>query len=101
MSASTWLAFTPRDTVFIRDGRSFDAATDTSGVSVRPSPTTIAGAAGAVLGANPDEVRGPVLARLTGEEWDTYFPVPADLTRTSGSGRPGRIAWCHVTVMER
>ncbi len=86
MSASTWLAFTPRDTVFIRDGRSFDAATDTSGVSVRPSPTTIAGAAGAVLGANPDEVRGPVLARLTGEEWDTYFPVPADLTRTSGSG---------------
>ncbi len=90
---STWLAFTPRDTLFIRDGRSFDAAVDTSGASVRPSPTTVAGAAGALFDANPAEVRGPVLARLAGGEWDAYFPVPADLVRTSGS-RAARVHRC-------
>lgn len=87
MNATSWLAFSPRDTVFVRDGRSFDAATDTTGVSVRPSPTTIAGATGALFDANPDEVRGPVLARQAGGEWDAYFPVPADLVRTAGSRR--------------
>ncbi|HET9894933.1 MAG TPA: type III-B CRISPR module-associated Cmr3 family protein [Streptosporangiaceae bacterium] len=87
---STWLAFRPRDTLFIRDGRDFDAAADTAGMSVRPSPTTVAGAAAAVLGGDPDEVRGPVLARLTGGDPDAYFPVPADLARTPGSG-PARV----------
>jgi CRISPR type III-B/RAMP module-associated protein Cmr3 len=110
-SESSWLAFTPRDTVFVRDGRSFEAAADNSGTSVRPSPTTIAGAIGALFkpkpdracgeagaaGAepdpsvtNPDEVRGPVLARLVGGEWDAYFPAPADLVRTADRG-PARV----------
>jgi CRISPR type III-B/RAMP module-associated protein Cmr3 len=75
-----WLSFTPRDTVFVRDGRSFDAAADTSAVTVRPWPTTIAGAVGAVFrGNNPAEVRGPVLAHREGSGWEPYFPVPADL----------------------
>jgi CRISPR type III-B/RAMP module-associated protein Cmr3 len=88
VTGSAWLAFTPRDTVFVRDGRSFDAQTDSTAATVRPGPTTIAGASGAVFGQNPAAVRGPVLARLIGGEWDAYFPAPADLIQTSDSPRP-------------
>jgi CRISPR-associated protein Cmr3 len=93
VSASSWLAFIPRDTVFVRDGRSFDAASDASAQTVRPGPTTIAGAVGRALGKdlkqireNPYEVRGPVLARKDKgkQEWEPYFPVPADLVVTEG-----------------
>jgi len=88
-----WLAFVPRDTVFIRDGRAFDAAADTSGETVRPWPSTIAGAVGAAFGAGPaataqdvpEEVRGPVLARRTGRSWLPYFPLPADLAGEAGA----------------
>ena len=80
MTASSWLSFTPRDTVVIRDGRSFDAAADATAQTVWPTPATIAGAVGAAYRAEPREVRGPVLARLAGE-WEPYFPVPADLVR--------------------
>jgi len=83
----SWLALVPRDTIFIRDGRSFDAAADTTARSVLPHPSTIAGAVGAAYGAKPkaargtvpDEVLGPVLARRLGTDWHAYFPVPADL----------------------
>lgn len=88
MTGSSWLSFTPRDTVFVRDGRSFDAAADSSAASVRPSPTTIAGAAGALFDPNPDAVRGPVLARSVRSEWDAYFPVPTDLVRTASGAGP-------------
>jgi CRISPR type III-B/RAMP module-associated protein Cmr3 len=90
---STWLSFTPRDTVFVRDGRSFDAAADTSAATVRPWPTTIAGAVGAVFGGkNPAEVRGPVLGHREGSGWEPYFPVPADLAvAADGSGRVYRL----------
>lgn len=83
MSSSSWLAFTPRDTVFVRDGRSFDAAADTFAQTVRPTPTTIAGAMGAAFGTNPLTVRGPVLARQLEERWEPYFPIPADLVVTA------------------
>ena len=53
MSSTSWLAFTPRDTVFVRDGRSFDAAADALAETVRPGPTTIAGAVGAAFGVEP------------------------------------------------
>jgi CRISPR-associated protein Cmr3 len=77
---SGWLAFTPRDTVFIRDGRPFNAAAESSAAPVRPWPTTIAGAVGAAFGGdNPAEVRGPVLAHRRHGRWEPYFPVPADL----------------------
>jgi CRISPR-associated protein Cmr3 len=82
-AASSWLAFTPRDTVFVRDGRSFNAAADALGQTVRPGPTTIAGAAGAAFGAEPSEVRGPVLACGEAGGWEPYFPVPADLVVTA------------------
>jgi len=75
--STSWLAFTPRDTVFVRDGRSFDAASDALAQTVRPGPTTIAGAVGRALGKNldavrknPYEVRGPVLAREGRREWE-------------------------------
>ena len=88
---SRWLAFTPRDTVFIRDGRSFNAAADTSAATVRPWPTTIAGAAAAAFGKNPAEVRGPVLARRRRNRWEPYFSVPADLVVEEGAGRVRRL----------
>jgi CRISPR type III-B/RAMP module-associated protein Cmr3 len=96
VSASSWLAFVPRDTVFVRDGRSFDAASDASAQTVRPGPTTIAGAVGRALGKNleqirknPYEVRGPVLARRDKgkQEWEPYFPVPTDLVVTERKPR--------------
>jgi len=79
-----WLSFTPRDTVFVRDGRAFDAASDAVGATVRPGPTTIAGALGAAFGTEPLAVRGPVLARQgTDGRWTPYFPAPADLVETT------------------
>jgi CRISPR-associated protein Cmr3 len=70
--------------VFVRDGRSFDAASDAVADTVRPSPTTIAGAMGAAFGENPVAVRGPVLARRESDgTWTPYFPVPADLVVTT------------------
>jgi CRISPR type III-B/RAMP module-associated protein Cmr3 len=83
VSVSSWLAFTPRDTVFVRDGRSFDASADRFGQTVRPGPTTAAGAVGAAYSMEPDEVRGPVLARRAANSWEPYFPVPADLVKTA------------------
>ncbi|MFE9499044.1 type III-B CRISPR module-associated Cmr3 family protein [Streptomyces collinus] len=77
---TVWLAFTPMDTVFVRDGRSFDAGTDTAGRPVWPGPSTIAGAVKAAFGGlEPLEVRGPVLAERRGTGWKPYFPVPSDL----------------------
>ena len=88
MTQDSWLAFTPRDTVFIRDGRSFDAAADAAAQAVRPGPSTVAGAVGAAFGVNPLEVRGPVLARAGSGCWEPYFPVPADLVCTADATAP-------------
>jgi CRISPR type III-B/RAMP module-associated protein Cmr3 len=92
----SWLALVPRDTVFVRDGRSFDAAADTVAQTIRPGPSTIAGAVGAAFGARPGappedlpaEVRGPVLAQRVGAGWEPYFPVPQDLVQEDGSADP-------------
>ncbi len=87
MSATSWLAFRPRDTVFVRDGRSFDARTDAVAETVRPGPTTIAGAVGEAFGVNPAEVRGPVLAREGARGWEAHFPAPADLVVSTDEPR--------------
>lgn len=92
----SWLALVPRDTVFVRDGRSFDAAADAAASTVRPGPSTIAGAVGAAFGAGPGaprealpaEVRGPVLARRAGQSWEPFFPVPADVVQEAEARRP-------------
>lgn len=92
----TWLALIPRDTVFVRDGRSFDAAADATAVTVRPWPSTVAGAVGAAFGARPgaraqdlpENVLGPMLGRRVGASWDLYFPAPIDLVREADTGRP-------------
>jgi CRISPR-associated protein Cmr3 len=107
VSTSSWLAFTPRDTVFVRDGRSFEAAADATAETVLPGPTTMAGAVGAALGVRlsrdelraalaghgsgapaVEEVRGPVLARRSDGAWEAYFPFPADLMVTPGEEEP-------------
>lgn len=110
MSTSAWLAFTPRDTVFVRDGRSFDAAADAFAQTVLPGPTTMAGAVGAAFGVTrddvkaalagkatkpvTDEVRGPVLAVRDGDGWEPYFPIPADLVEM----RVGRARYVYRLV---
>jgi CRISPR type III-B/RAMP module-associated protein Cmr3 len=89
MSGTSWLAFRPRDTVLVRDGRSFDASADQVAHPVRPWPSTIGGAARAAFGDDPHLVRGPVLGRCTpgtgsGDvdgSWELYFPVPADVVQ--------------------
>ncbi len=74
---SQWLRVTPRDTVFVRDGRGFDAGTHTEAESVMPWPSTVAGAVTAAAGGTEfTAARGPVLVA----DGDTLFPVPADLT---------------------
>jgi CRISPR type III-B/RAMP module-associated protein Cmr3 len=86
--SAEWLAFTPRDTVIVRDGRSFDAGADDSAESVRPWPSTVAGAVrtayGGDRGAEPGTVRGPVLARRFETGWEPYFPMPADIAAEDG-----------------
>ena len=89
VNRTQWRAFTPRDTVFVRDGRPFDASADGVASTVRPGPTTIAGALGAAFGASPLAVRGPVLARRSRDGWLPYFPVPADLAESVRE--PGRV----------
>lgn len=95
-SGDRWVSFTPRDTVVVRDGRSFDAGTTGGERDVRtvaPWPSTVAGAlTTAFTGAEPEEVRGPVLARRTrvGGPWSPRFPVPADLHAPEGEGPWGR-----------
>lgn len=87
-ATSSWLALVPRDTVFVRDGRSFDAAANNSAETVMPGPATVAGAVGAAYKAEPQEVRGPVLARRLADGWGPYFPVPADLVAPSDEAEP-------------
>lgn len=84
-----WLVFTPRDTVFIRDGRAFDAAAQSSAHTVWPAPTTLAGAVGAAFGAEPTAVCGPVLALNLGSAWAPYLPVPLDLVVQVNVDHPG------------
>jgi CRISPR-associated protein Cmr3 len=105
VSTYAWLSFTPRDTVFVRDGRSFNAAADAFAQTVFPGPATMAGAVGAAFGISradvqaglvgdgsvkhvTQEVRGPVLARRRGDTWEPYFPFPADLVRTADESDP-------------
>lgn len=80
----SWLAFRPRDTVFVRDGRAFDAAQQSTAATVRPWPSTIAGSVGAAYGTEPAEVVGPFVARRDGERWTPYFSVPRDVVATVG-----------------
>ncbi|HET7013967.1 MAG TPA: type III-B CRISPR module-associated Cmr3 family protein [Streptosporangiaceae bacterium] len=88
-TAEPWIAFVPRDTVIIRDGRPFDAtgAESTSAEPVLPGPATMGGALKKAFGKEPVAIRGPVLARRLGEGWEPHFPVPADLI--AGSDEPG------------
>lgn len=90
----TWVALEPHDTVQVRDGRRFDAGTEDTTVAetVRPWPSTIAGALGAAHGGDLEAVRGPVLAhRDSGGVWRPYFPTPVDLVSPDGGGTVHRL----------
>jgi hypothetical protein len=92
MSRAVWLALAPRDSVLVRDGRSFDAGVDAMAETTRPWPSTIAGAVGAAYGREPQAVRGPVLARGFQQSWTSYLPVPADVVLPeSGATRAVRL----------
>lgn len=77
---SQWVAFEPRDTVLVRDGRSFDAGADTTAEPTLPGPSTLAGAAHVAYGRrDPRVVRGPLFARRSMAGWTVLLPVPADM----------------------
>jgi CRISPR-associated protein Cmr3 len=100
MTQTSWLAFRPRDTVLVRDGRSFDASEDQVAHPVRPWPSTIGGATRTAFGDDPHLVRGPALGRWTqalgiashpggaGGTWELYFPVPADVVQGADTDVP-------------
>lgn len=86
---TAWLALRPRDTVFVRDGRAFDAASELVATSVAPWPSTIAGAVRTAYGAEPREVRGPILARQEPSGgWIPHFPVPLDVVAETQTAEP-------------
>lgn len=84
-AASTWVALRPFDTVHVRDGRPFPGGQGGHAASVRPLPSTVAGAIAAACGRErggarePAAVRGPVLVRETVHGWTPFFPFPRDV----------------------
>lgn len=83
-----WAVLEPLDTVAIRDGRPFDAGTQSMARTVPPTPATVAGAIGRALDDIPGQVHGPVVVRrrvrsgpASPAGWDALFPVPADVVR--------------------
>jgi CRISPR type III-B/RAMP module-associated protein Cmr3 len=79
----SWLVYQPRDTIFVRDGRTFDASAQAAAETVRPWPSTVAGALRAAAEAEPAEVVGPFFALQAGAEWCGYLPVPQDVVQTA------------------
>lgn len=84
---SRWWALVPRDTVLVRDGRTFEAGGGRRNTDrahpVMPWPSTVAGAVGAALSSatpiEPQLVRGPVLAQRGTRSWLPHFSTPADV----------------------
>jgi hypothetical protein len=82
VSTTQWVAFEPRDTVLVRDGRQFDAGLDATAEPTLPGPSTVAGAVYAAYGGRepePTAVRGPLFAQQSPVGWTTYLPVPRDV----------------------
>ncbi|WP_431887559.1 type III-B CRISPR module-associated Cmr3 family protein [Nocardiopsis alba] len=77
--SGVWVTLDPHDTVQVRDGRAFAAGAGGVAHSVRPWPSTVAGALAAALGGEPESLRGPFIAHRDGMEWSPYFPAPLDL----------------------
>lgn len=100
MTGSRWFTLSVRDTVLVRDGRSFEAAGGRAGADqargVAPWPSTVAGALGSAFFRDtgsriePAAVRGPLLARQDASgSWTPYFATPADVV-LGASHRPLR-----------
>ena len=87
----SWLCFEPLDTMMFRDGRPFSAGSDTSGRTVWPRPSSVAGAVKAALGGRredePDWVAGPVLVTRVRERWESFWPCPRDIVDDRGRFR--------------
>ncbi|MFV0374524.1 type III-B CRISPR module-associated Cmr3 family protein, partial [Microbacterium sp.] len=81
----TWWALSPDDTVHVRDGRAFAAATNGVAHAVMPHPSTVGGAVSAAMGgARFTSLRGPYVGMEARGCWVPYFPVPRDLMRRRG-----------------
>jgi CRISPR-associated protein Cmr3 len=81
----------PADTVTVRDGRAFDAGVQSTATSTPPQPTTVAGAVGAAFGAEPAQVRGPLVVRRSSGDaaaggWEPLFPRPRDVVFDDRAG---------------
>lgn len=94
--ARRWLIIEPYDTVAVRDGRAFDAGSQSVARAVAPHPGTVAGAVGAAFAAEPGagakdsergrsvpaELHGPVtVQRLDSGRWRACYPMPRTVTR--------------------
>ncbi len=83
----TWLELNPLDTLALRDGRPFDAGTDTIASAVDLLPSTVTGAIWASLyGKGHDydrslKVCAPLLARTGASGLTPLFPWPRDVLR--------------------
>ncbi|MDE3725304.1 type III-B CRISPR module-associated Cmr3 family protein [Nocardiopsis sp. N85] len=95
-TSGVWVTVDPHDTVQVRDGRSFDAGAGGVAHSVRPWPSTAAGALAAALGGEPESLRGPFVAHRDGTEWSPYFPAPLDLVTEPDAADVWRL--CHPQV---
>ncbi|MEV4511588.1 type III-B CRISPR module-associated Cmr3 family protein [Dactylosporangium sp. NPDC049525] len=91
-----WLVFEPVDTVAVRDGRAFDAGSNSVARVVLPHPGAVGGAVGAAYGARPGAgadraehgrsvpaaLHGPVVVqRLDTGRWRARFPQPRVMVR--------------------
>jgi CRISPR type III-B/RAMP module-associated protein Cmr3 len=100
MMGGRWLVLEPLDTVVIRDGRAFDAGTNSAARAVPPTPATVAGAIGAAYGAAPgagrsdprsrgtalpDHVQGPIVALRGRRGWEARWPLPRDVAEIEGT----------------
>jgi CRISPR-associated protein Cmr3 len=96
-TAGDWLVLEPLDTVVIRDGRAFDAGSNSEARAVPPTPTTLAGTIGAAYGAAPgrgrtdaesrgtalpEHVQGPVVAQRGRRGWEARWPIPRDIAES-------------------
>ena len=94
MTGPRWFSLSPRDTLLVRDGRSFEAAGGRAGAEqaqgLAPWPSTVAGALGSAFSGaagshvEPTAMRGPLFAHQDAlGRWNPYFATPADVVLTA------------------
>lgn len=87
---TTWLEFTPLDTILVRDGRAVDGGVSAVSATAAPLPSTMGGAVRTALGTDVGgHLVGPLVAIRAGGDSDSMirpaFPIPRDLVSDDGA----------------